>query len=79
MTLNKTDTCGLQLLLIGDSRFAYWLKHKSAISSNEYSALQGENDAQEAAYNETPSNLYGTNPNDTTFQFSGIGSFPKLP
>ncbi len=73
MTLNKAKTHLLNALMC-DERGLYGL---SVISNTDYNNLCDEVETWEQAYN--ASNLYGTNEDNTTYQFVGIDGFPKPP
>lgn len=82
MLLNKAKTNFLKSLIAsGTGEFTQlWMEHDSTtFPTGVVNAYGDEVDEMEAAYNENPSNLHGTNENGSTFQFTGISPFPRKP
>lgn len=82
MLLNKTKTTFLRSLIAsGTGEFTQlWMEHDSAtFPTGVVNAYGDEVDDMKAAYEENPSNLYGTNENGSQFQFAGINPFPRKP
>lgn len=80
MTLNKKQTACLRAALADQSNFLYWLhEDENIFTETIYNALRSNFLSWQSAYNENPSNLYGTNQDNSGTQFSGIDSFPIPP
>jgi hypothetical protein len=78
MTLSKTDTQLLNTALACEANLFYWMKNDTiTISANSYSEIRAEFQAWKELYED--GELYGTFPNNDTFQFSGITQFPIPP
>ncbi len=75
-TLNKTQTGMLKAFVLADPFTKYWIVNDTRIASI-YSSLKSDLAAWKSEYD--TQSLYGTNADNSTFQFSGIGSFPELP
>lgn len=78
MILNKKNTALLNAAISDSANLFYWMKNETSVISNEdYEDLEVAFAAWEADYN--VQDLYGTNPDNTTFLYAGIGQFPKPP
>ena len=78
MTLNKKNTALLNTALSNEQDFFYWLKNETTVISNEhYEEIEAMFEAWEEGYD--AQNLYGTNPDNTTFLYAGITQFPRPP
>lgn len=78
MTLNKVKTDTLKSYLHqSNDEVAHMMFGTPYISDTDYAAMRSEFQSWETAYN--AGNLYGTNQDNTTFQFTGIDQFPVPP
>lgn len=77
MILSKKDTALLKAAIDCEANLFYWMKNCSELSNNEYADLRANFEAWKELYDEN--DLFGTNANDSTFQFSGIDQFPIPP
>lgn len=78
MTLNKGQTALLlSLLHQQDDEVSRFLFAAPFISNEDYDEIESDVDTWIAASN--TGNLYGTNEDNSTFQFDGIGSDPIFP
>lgn len=78
MTLNKTQTALLNVALNCKANLFYWLQNDTInVSNNEHSGIKSDFESWKDAYENE--GLYGTKPDDTTFEFSGITQFPIPP
>lgn len=77
-TLNKAQTKMLKAYLSDtEGNVKGFMKEAPFVSNSEYSAIQSLFADWEVAYGNNE--LYGTNENNTTFQFEGIDQFPIPP
>ena len=78
MTLNKKNTALLNTALADELNFFYWLKNETTVISNaHYEEIEAMFESWNDGYD--AQNLYGTNPDNTTFLYAGIGQFPRPP
>lgn len=82
MIANKSRTNFLKSLIAsGTYEFTQkWMENDTGGFTNSVVNGYGDGvDEMKAAYDENPSNLFGTNDNGSTFQFTGISPFPRKP